>query len=238
MLEIKNLLVRYGAITALNHINLHVEQNEIVTIIGANGAGKTSLMNSIAGVVRPESGEILFEGKVLPHKAHLVTQKGIALTPEGRQIFGSLTVRENLIMGAYLRNDKYTIEKDTEEVFEIFPRLKERIEQPSNTLSGGEQQMLAIGRAMMSKPKLLMLDEPSLGLAPVIVEEIFKTIKLLHSRGTTILLVEQNAQKALSITDRAYVFQTGNIVKEGSGNELLHDPEVEEAYLGSKRRNK
>ncbi len=238
ILEVKDLVVSYDMVKALNHVNLYVDEKEIVTIIGANGAGKTSLMNSIAGLVKPVSGEILFDGQPLPHAPHLVTKKRVALAPEGRQIFGSLTVKENLIMGAYLRNDKAEIEKDTEEVFEIFPRLKERINQSANTLSGGEQQMLAMGRAMMSRPRLLMLDEPSLGLAPLLVEEIFNTIKLLNERGTTILLVEQNARQAMMVAHRGYVFQTGNVIKEGLCKDLLIDPQVEEAYLGSKKQKR
>lgn len=235
ILEIKNLCVRYNMIRALNNINIGVNPGEIVTIIGANGAGKTSLMNAIAGQVKPASGEIDWKGQPLPKGSHRIVQAGIALSPEGRRIFGSLTVHENLIMGAYLRKDKAQVEKDIEEVFGIFPRLKERIGQLSNTLSGGEQQMLAMGRAMMSKPELLMLDEPSLGLAPLLVQEIFRTIKLLNQRGTTILLVEQNARQALMLADRAYVFQTGNLVKEGAARDLLHDPDVEASYLGSKK---
>ncbi len=238
MLEVKDLSVRYGAIKALNHVNISVDKGEIVTIIGANGAGKTSLMNAIAGVIKPASGEVIFKGEKLPAASYQVVKKGIALSPEGRMIFGNLSVNENLIMGAYLRNDKEQIKQDIAEIFNIFPRLKERINQASNTLSGGEQQMLAIGRAMMSKPELLMLDEPSLGLAPLLVRDIFKTIKLLNDRGTTILLVEQNAKQALMCAHRAYVFQTGNVIKEGKASDLLHDPEVEEAYLGTRKENK
>ena len=235
MLETKDLCVRYGMIRALNNLNIHVDKGEIVTIIGANGAGKSSLMNTIAGQVRPASGQVLFNGKPLPKGSHRIVKEGIALSPEGRRIFGSLTVQENLIMGAYLQNDKAQMDKDMEEVYSIFPRLKERAAQLSNTLSGGEQQMLAMGRAMMSRPQLLMLDEPSLGLAPILVKEIFSTIRLLNQRGTTILLVEQNAKQALMLADRAYVLQTGNLVKEGKASDLLHDPDVEASYLGTKK---
>jgi len=235
ILETKGLCVRYNMIRALNNINIHVDEGEIVTIIGANGAGKSSLMNTIAGQVKAASGEIYFKGKRLSQYSHKVVEAGIALSPEGRRVFGPLKVYENIFMGAYLRKDKAQIEKDMEEVFSIFPRLAERKNQLASTLSGGEQQMLAMGRAMMSRPQLMMLDEPSLGLAPIIVQEIFKTIKLLNERGTTILLVEQNAKGALMLADRAYVFQTGNIVKEGPARQLLHDPEIEESYLGSKK---
>jgi branched-chain amino acid transport system ATP-binding protein len=236
MLEIRSVSVNYGIIRGLCDVDVKVERGEIVTIIGANGAGKTSLMNSISGQIKPDSGEIFFEGQKLPSASHLVLQRGIALVPEGRRIFGNLNVNENLMMGAYLRNKKAEIAKDLEEVFSIFPRLKERINQSASTLSGGEQQMLAIGRAMMSEPRLLLLDEPSLGLAPLLVKEIFRTIKTLNQRGVTILLVEQNAKQALLLANRAYVFQTGRVIKEGIARDLLNDPEVKEAYLGGRTK--
>jgi branched-chain amino acid transport system ATP-binding protein len=238
MLEIHGLTVHYGVIRGLCDVDIKVDEGEIVTIIGANGAGKTSLMNSISGQIKPDAGEILFEGQKLPSASHLVLQRGIALVPEGRRIFGNLNVHENLMMGAYLRNKKAEIAKDLEEVFSIFPRLKERIGQSASTLSGGEQQMLAIGRAMMSKPRLLLLDEPSLGLAPLLVKEIFRTIKTLNQRGVTVLLVEQNAKQALLLAHRAYVFQTGKVIKEGKARDLLNDPEVKEAYLGGSTEKK
>jgi branched-chain amino acid transport system ATP-binding protein len=235
LLELKNVSIRYNMIQALSDVSIHVDEGEIVTIIGANGAGKSSTMNAITGLVRIASGEIVLDGKPLPSAAHNVTRAGIALAPEGRRIFGPLTVRENLMIGAYLRSDKTAVVEDCEKVFGIFPRLKERINQPSSTLSGGEQQMLAIGRSMMSRPRLLLLDEPSLGLAPLLIEEIFQTIRRLNEGGTTILLVEQNAQQALALADRAYVYQTGKVIREGKARELLHDPQIEAAYLGVRR---
>lgn len=235
LLELKNVYIRYNMIQALNGISIHVNEGEIVTIIGANGAGKSSTMNAIAGLVKIASGEIIFDGKPLPNSAHNVIRTGVAFSPEGRRIFGPLTVRENLMIGAYLRKDQAAVLEDCEKIFGIFPRLKERINQPSSTLSGGEQQMLAIGRALMSRPRLLLLDEPSLGLAPLLIEEIFRTIRSLNRSGTTVLLVEQNAQQALALADRAYVYQTGKVIREGKALELMHDPQIEAAYLGVKR---
>jgi branched-chain amino acid transport system ATP-binding protein len=234
MLEVKNLSVHYGMIKALDRVSLSVDDGEIVTIIGANGAGKSSLMGAIAGTVRRHSGEVLFLGKPLPTHSYQVTACGISLVPEGRCVFSALSVLENLQMGAYLRKHKDEIEKDLDEVFGIFPRLKERVHQSANTLSGGEQQMLAMGRALMAKPKLLMLDEPSLGLSPLLVRDIFQTIRTLHERGTAILMVEQNARQALMAAERAYVFQTGHVIKEGLAKDLLHDSEVRAAYLGKR----
>ena len=235
LLELKDVCVRYNRIQALNGVNIHVDEGEIVTIIGANGAGKSSTMNAVAGLVKVSSGEIRFDGKPLPGSAHNVIRAGVAFSSEGRRIFAPLTVRENLMIGAYIRRDKAQIARDCEEIFGFFPRLQERINQPASTLSGGEQQMLAIGRAMMSKPRLLLLDEPSLGLAPLLIEEIFRIIRRLNERGTTVLLVEQNARQALTIAHRAYVYQTGQVIQEGNAQDLLHDPQIEAAYLGSRK---
>ena len=235
LLELKDVCVRYNRIQALNGVNIHVDEGEIVTIIGANGAGKSSTMNAVAGLVKVSSGEIRFDGKPLPGSAHNVIRAGVALSPEGRRIFAPLTVRENLMIGAYTRKDKAQIARDCEEIFGFFPRLQERINQPASTLSGGEQQMLAIGRAMMSKPRLLLLDEPSLGLAPLLIEEIFRIIRHLNERGTTVLLVAQNARQALAIEHRTYVYQTGRVIQEGNAQALLHDPQIEAAYLGSRK---
>lgn len=235
ILEIKDLSVQYGMIKALDKVNISVEEGEIVTIIGANGAGKSSLMNTLAGLVKRSSGDISFRGEPLPSNSYEIAAKGIALVPEGRRVFGPLTVRENLQMGAYMQKSKTEYRNCEEEVFDIFPRLKERINQLSSTLSGGEQQMLAMGRAMMAQPSLIMLDEPSMGLAPILVTEIFKTIKKLHDRGATILLVEQNARQALACAQRAYVLQTGHVMAEGRACDLLNNPQVEAAYLGKKK---
>ncbi len=234
LLEIENLHVYYGAIHALQGISLKVEEGEIVTLIGANGAGKTTTLKTISGLLRPREGTIRYQDKDLtafpPHK---IVEMGIVHVPEGRRVFARMTVMENLEMGAYLRTDKDGIEKDLKLVFDLFPRLEERKNQLAGTLSGGEQQMLAIGRALMSKPKVLLMDEPSMGLAPILVEEIFDTIKELNEReGLTILLVEQNALMALSIAHRGYVIETGNIKLEGTAEELAGNPEVKAAYLG------
>lgn len=233
MLKINNLDIFYGGIHALKNINLEVKQGEIVTLIGANGAGKTSTLRAISSLEKPKNGEILFNGEnitgVAPHK---LVAKGLSHVPEGRKIFANLSVMENLELGAYLRKDKKSIQEDYEMVFEKFPRLKERIKQNAGTLSGGEQQMLAIGRALMNRPKMLLLDEPSMGLAPLVVNDIFDTIVEINKAGTTILLVEQNANKALSIADRAYVLETGRITLQGTADELLHDDKVRAAYLG------
>ena len=231
MLKVRDLNVYYGGIHAIRGVDIDVQKGNIVTIIGSNGAGKSSLLNSINGIVKYQ-GSIEFEGKPLPTQAHNVVKSGMCQVPEGRIIFANLTVQENLKMGAYLRNDKKAMDADFERVYELFPRLKEREKQIAGTLSGGEQQMLAMGRALMSKPKLMMLDEPSMGLAPLLVEEIFEIIQALHKAGVTILLVEQNAKKALSIADRACVLETGRLVLSGTGAELSQSPEVKKAYLG------
>ena len=233
LLKIDNIHVYYGAIHAIKGISFEVEEHEIVTLIGSNGAGKSSTLNTIAGLLRPRSGSVTFDGKNLSSMpTSKVVSQGIALCPEGRRIFQQMTVRENLEMGGFTRPDK-EIDGSIEEMFQRFPRLKEREKQIAGTLSGGEQQMLAMARALMSKPRLLMLDEPSMGLAPILVEQIFEIIKELHQSGTTILLVEQNAQMALSIADRAYVLETGKLTMEGAADELLHSDAVRKAYLGS-----
>ena len=232
MLEIANINVYYGAIHAVRDISFHVEEGEIVTLIGANGAGKSTSLNTVAGLLRPKNGKITFEGEsLIGVPGHKMVTKGIALCPEGRRIFQDMTVKDNLEMGAFTRTDAEA--KETMEmVFNRFERLRERINQPAGTLSGGEQQMLAMGRALMSKPKLLMLDEPSMGLAPLLVKEIFDIIRVLNEQGTTILLVEQNASMALSIADRAYVLETGRVARYGAASDLLHDEAVRKAYLG------
>ena len=233
MLRLENISVSYGAIEALSDINLHVEKGEVVTLIGANGAGKTTTLRTITGLLEPTSGTITYEGEnINAAPTHTLVPKGIAMSPEGRGVFANLTVHENLEMGAYIRKDKDGIAKDLKHVFELFPRLEERDYQKAGTLSGGEQQMLAIGRAIMSKPRLLLLDEPSLGLAPKLVHTIFESIENIRNEGTTILLVEQNANAALHHSDRAYVLETGRIVMEGNSKELSEDPKVKEAYLG------
>jgi branched-chain amino acid transport system ATP-binding protein len=233
MLDIQDLSVYYGGICALNQVSLHVNEGEIVSVIGANGAGKSTLMKTIVAVKSFTSGKIMFNGQPLKKESHEVIKDGITLSPEGRRIFSPLSVRENLMAGAYTRNDRHEIDATMGEVFELFPRLKERINQRGGTLSGGEQQMLAVGRALMSKPKMLMLDEPSLGLAPIVINLMFETIVRLNKEmGLTILLVEQNASIALSVCQRAYVLKTGTINMEGTGQELLHDKRVMESYLG------
>lgn len=233
MLKIKNLHTYYGAIHALKGISLEVPRGKIITLLGANGAGKSTTLKSITGLVKVKKGEIIFKGKDITNSAtHQVIQGGIALIPEGRQIFPNLTVRENLLMGAYAREDEDGIQKDMEWVLELFPRLKERINQMGGTLSGGEQQMLAVSRGLMSHPELLMLDEPSLGLAPMLVKEIFEIIKQINSEGETILLIEQNALAALKIADYGYILETGNIVLKGSAEALLHNEDVRKVYLG------
>jgi branched-chain amino acid transport system ATP-binding protein len=233
LLKVDNLNTYYGKIHALRGISIEVFDGEIVTLIGANGAGKSTTLKTISGQLAPKDGTISYAGEAIQGKpAHAVTAKGVIQVPEGRRIFPRMTVMENLEMGAFLRKDKGAIAADLENVFELFPRLKERVAQKGGTLSGGEQQMLAMGRGIMSNPKLLMLDEPSMGLAPVVVELIFETIAKLHKRGITILLVEQNAHMALSIADRGYVLETGEIKLTGSGTELLNDDSVRKAYLG------
>lgn len=233
ILEIKDLHVRYGAIKAVHGISLKIKHGSIVTLIGANGAGKSSTVRSIAGLNRGVSGEIFYKGeKILGLPPELVIRKGIALSPEGRRIMPHLTVLENLELGAYIRNDKAGIKQDIEWVFDLFPRLRERSKQLGGTMSGGEQQMLAVGRALMSNPDLVMLDEPSLGLAPILVQEIFSIILKINKMGKTVLLIEQNANAALSIAHHAYILEVGNIIKEGEGKALLEDPSIKQAYLG------
>lgn len=237
MLSIKDLNVAYGGIKALRGVSLSVPEGKIVTLIGANGAGKSTLLRTISGLVKAQSGSIDLDGKELSGLAiNKICNEGIALVPEGRRVFTDLTVTENLRIGAYLRNDKEEIEKDLAWVYDLFPRLKERSWQFAGTLSGGEQQMLAVGRALMSRPKILMMDEPSLGLAPLIVQLIFGIIQEINKRGVTILLIEQNANMALKVAHKAYVIETGNIVLEGTGAELLQDETVRAAYLGKKRK--
>ena len=233
MLEIKDLHVHYGVIEALKGISLEVNEGEIVALIGANGAGKTTMMQSISGIVKKSAGEINFlnESIMKSNPKHIV-EMGLTQVPEGRRIFTGMSVYENLMMGAFLRKDKDGIKRDYEKVCEQFPILKERMNQDASTLSGGEQQMLAMGRALMAKPKLLLLDEPSMGLAPILVKEIFNIIEEINKSGTTVLLVEQNAKMALSIAHRAYVLETGKVVMSGTGEELAKSPDVQKAYLG------
>ena len=232
MLDVQNINVYYGAIHAVKDVSFHVDEGEIVTLIGANGAGKSTTLQTISGLLHSRTGSIEFLGESLMGiPAHKVVSKGLAQVPEGRRVFLQMTVEENLEMGAYTRSGS-GIDADLEKVYTYFPRLMERRRQIAGTLSGGEQQMLAMGRALMSRPKLLMLDEPSMGLAPILVEQIFEIIRTLHRAGTTILLVEQNAQAALAIADRGYVLETGKIVTAGTGAELLASPEIKKAYLG------
>ena len=232
MLEVENIQVFYGEIHALKGISLQVEQGEIVALLGNNGAGKTTTLKTISGLLRPRTGRILLEGRAINEvPPHEIVSLGVAHAPEGRKIFNRLTVTENLEMGAYLRSDG-SIGEDIERAFTLFPRLKERRAQVAGTLSGGEQQMLAIGRALMARPRILLLDEPSMGLAPILVEQIFQTVEDINRQGTTILLVEQNAAMALSIAHRGYVLETGNIALQGSAVELQEHPDVKRAYLG------
>ena len=232
LLKVENIHVYYGSIHAIKGVSFEVNEGEIVTLIGANGAGKSTTLNTVAGLLKPRAGSIEFEGESLVGvPAHKMVPKGIALCPEGRRVFTEMSVKENLEMGAFTRNDAEAKES-RKMVYDRFPRLRERKGQSAGTLSGGEQQMLAMGRALMSKPKLLMLDEPSMGLAPILVQEIFDIIRALHEQGTTILLVEQNAQMALSVADRAYVLETGRVSMSGNANKLLHDKRVQQAYLG------
>lgn len=236
ILEIKNLVVSYNGIEAVKGISFDVPKGEIVTLIGANGAGKSTVLKTVAGVVKPKNASILFEGEEISGKTpDFIVSKGVTLVPEGRRVFPNLTVLENLKIGAYLRKDKKAIQKDIEHVYELFPRLSERSWQLAGTLSGGEQQMLAVGRALMSSPKLIMMDEPSLGLAPLVVQDIFSIIRQINSEGITVLLIEQNANMALKIADKAYVMETGHITMEGTGEELLANETIKEAYLGKTR---
>jgi branched-chain amino acid transport system ATP-binding protein len=233
VLQLEDLHVSYGAIKALKGISIQVKQGEVVTLIGANGAGKTTTLRTITGLLTPRQGRVIFDGKDISGKpTHEIIAMGICMSPEGRGVFSNLTVAENLELGAYLTNDKVRIKSDLEKVFKFFPRLQERIKQQAGTLSGGEQQMLAIGRALMARPRLLLLDEPSLGLAPLIVKTIFQAVDEINKTGTTLLLVEQNAFAALNHSHRAYVIETGNIVLEGPSKELAVDARVREAYLG------
>ncbi|MBC6712557.1 ABC transporter ATP-binding protein [Treponema sp. Marseille-Q3903] len=233
MLEVKNLSVSYGAIKALRNISFSVEQGEIISLIGSNGAGKTTTLHAVSNIIKKNEGQVFFEGEDITNLSpDKIVAKNLIHVPEGRRIFQNLTVRENLELGAFLRKDKDGINDDMENVFELFPRLKERIKQNAGTLSGGEQQMLAIGRGIMAKPKVLLLDEPSMGLAPILVDEIFSIIQKINGQGTTILVVEQNAYKALSIADRAYILETGSVTKSGDAKKLAVDDSVRAAYLG------
>ena len=233
LLEVKNLTVSYGAIKALHDISFSVEDKEVITLIGSNGAGKTTTLHAVSNILKKDAGSVFFDGEDITDCApDKIVERRLIQVPEGRRIFQNLSVRENLELGAYLRRDKAEIRRDTEKVFALFPRLKERVKQNAGTLSGGEQQMLAMGRALMASPKLLLLDEPSMGLAPILVDEIFSIIKKISAEGTTILLVEQNAYKALSVADRAYILETGAISKSGKASDLAADPAVKAAYLG------
>jgi branched-chain amino acid transport system ATP-binding protein len=234
MLNVKNLHVYYGGIHALRGVTIDVKQGEIVTIIGSDGAGKSTLLNTISGFLKPREGEVLYKDEKLGTIPHKVVYKGICHVPEGRLVFANLSVADNLMLGAYLRNDKSKIKEDLEKVLNIFPILKEREKQIAGTLSGGEQQMLAMGRGLMGNPEIILLDEPSLGLAPLIVKTIFEIISDIKAMGKTILLVEQNAYKALAIADRAYVLEQGTITMEGSAREIAENPKIQEAYLGTK----
>lgn len=233
MLEVRDLQVYYGMINAIKGISFDVNAGEVIALIGANGAGKTTVLHTVTGLVTPRSGSIIFDGKnLLKTPAHKILSLGMAHVPEGRRIFQQLTVYDNLKLGAYIMKDKVQVEKNLAYVYDHFPRLKERKNQIAGTLSGGEQQMLAMGRALMSNPKILLMDEPSMGLSPLLVNEIFRIIKEVSADGTTVLLVEQNAKKALSIADRAYVLETGNITLEGPASQLINDENVKKAYLG------
>ena len=237
MLKVENLVVSYGGIEALKGISLNVPEGKIITLIGANGAGKSTLLRTIIGLVKPESGKISYnEKEITALNSQKIVTTGITLVPEGRRVFSNLTVLENLKIGAYMRNDKAKIEQDIEWIYSLFPRLKERNWQLAGPLSGGEQQMLAVGRALMCRPKLIMMDEPSLGLAPLVIKDIFRIIQEINAKGMTILLIEQNANMALKIADWAYVLETGRITMEGTGKELLENPQIREAYLGKKKK--
>lgn len=238
MLTIDNLVVSYGGIEALKGISLEVEEGKIVTLVGANGAGKSTTLRTIMGLVSPVRGRIVYRGiDLLKEKTQNMVRQGIALVPEGRRVFSDLTVMENLRIGAFTRDDEQDIKDDLNWIFKLFPILKERHWQSAGTLSGGEQQMLAVGRALMSRPKLLMMDEPSLGLAPMMVKEIFRIIREIHREGVTILLIEQNANAALGIADMGYVIETGKIILKGAGKDLLANEEVKQAYLGQRKMN-
>ena len=233
MLEVKDLKVSYGSILALKGISFEVKKGEIISLIGANGAGKTTTLHSISNLIKKQSGTVTFKGEDITNlAADKIVKAGLIHVPEGRRVFSNLTVRENLEMGAFLRKDKAGIKADLEHVYELFPRLKERVKQLAGTLSGGEQQMLAMGRGLMSKPELLLLDEPSMGLAPILVDEIFDIIQKINADGTTILLVEQNAFKAMSIANRVYILETGEVASSGNAADMIHDEAVKKAYLG------
>ncbi|MBE5892336.1 MAG: ABC transporter ATP-binding protein [Lachnospiraceae bacterium] len=233
MLEVKDLKVYYGMIQAIKGVSFHVDEGEVVALIGANGAGKTTILHTVSGLISPKEGSVTFEGKdIVKIPGHKIVTMGMSHVPEGRRVFSQLTVLQNLKMGAYTRKDKEEINQTLKTVFEHFPRLEERQNQIAGTLSGGEQQMLAMGRALMAHPKIILMDEPSMGLSPIFVNEIFEIIKQVSKAGTTVLLVEQNAKKALSIADRAYVLETGNIVLEGKASDLLNDDSIKKAYLG------
>lgn len=233
MLEVKDIQVYYGMIQAIKGVSFHVDEGEVIALIGANGAGKTTILHTISGLLSPKSGSVIFEGKDITRvPGHKIVSMGMAHVPEGRRVFAQLTVLQNLKMGAYTRKDKEEIQQTLQTVFERFPRLEERQNQLAGTLSGGEQQMLAMGRALMSHPRIILMDEPSMGLSPIFVNEIFDIIQEVSKSGATVLLVEQNAKKALSIADRAYVLETGNIVMEGKASELLQNDSIKKAYLG------
>ena len=233
MLEVKDLEVYYGMIQAIKGVSFHVDQGEVIALIGANGAGKTTILHTVTGLLSPKKGSVVFEGQeVTKIPAHKIVSLGMAHVPEGRRVFAELSVYENLKMGAYTRKDKSEIEENLQKIYERFPRLKERKNQMAGTLSGGEQQMLAMGRALMSQPKIILMDEPSMGLSPILVNEIFDIIQEVSKSGRTVLLVEQNAKKALSIADRAYVLETGRIALEGRAEDLLRDDSIKKAYLG------
>lgn len=237
MLKVEDLVVAYGGIEALKGVSLEVPEGKIVTLIGANGAGKSTLLRSIMGLVKPKSGKIEYDGKeLIGLNSQKIVQNGITLVPEGRRVFVNLTVLENLKIGAYMRQDTEGIERDIKRIYEIFPRLEERSWQMAGTLSGGEQQMLAVGRALMCRPKLLMMDEPSLGLAPLVIKDIFNIIQEINHQGMTVLLIEQNANMALKIADKAYVLETGKLTMQGTGQELLENPDIKAAYLGKKKK--
>ena len=233
LLEVNNLNVYYGMIHAIKGVSFEVNEGEIIALIGANGAGKTTILHTVSGLISPKTGNVMFEGRdITKTPAHQIVSLGMAQVPEGRRVFAQMTVLQNLRMGAYTRSDKDEVEKTLEMVFKRFPRLSERRAQPAGTLSGGEQQMLAMGRALMSHPKIILMDEPSMGLSPILVNEIFDIVQSVNSAGTTVLLVEQNAKKALAVANRAYVLETGNIVKEGDAKELMNDDAIRKAYLG------
>ena len=233
MLQINNLVVKYGGIVAVNGISLHVEQGELVALIGANGAGKTTTLHTVSGLLKAAQGEILFRGEnITKLPAETIVARGLVQVPEGRQVFARLTVEENLKMGAYLQRDRAAIRRNYERTMEMFPILKQRRRQAAGTLSGGEQQMLAIGRALLSNPQMLLLDEPSMGLSPLMTQLVFDALRSLKAEGMTLLLVEQNAYEALDISDRAYIMETGNVIMEGRSSELISDPRVRDAYLG------